>query len=106
MFTEFLEPILPIDVVFDVVGLMLFNVALVLEDEVTARPPAVEVCGLVAVERAAGYAAVLGRPETLEALVDQRHVLLVEVLVGQDVGRAGVDLAAAALRVEAERVKG
>lgn len=56
--------------------------------------PAVEVGGLLAVELALHGAAVLGGPEPLEAVVDQLRVLLVEVLVRHDVGRAGVHLVA------------
>lgn len=57
-----------------------------------------EVGGLLPVELAAHRAAVLGGAEPLEAVVDQLRVLLVEVLVGHDVGGAGVHLAAAHLR--------
>lgn len=59
-----------------------------------APSPAVEVGGLLAVELALHGAAVLRGPEPLEAVVDQLRVLLVEVLVRHDVGRAGVHLVA------------
>lgn len=59
--------------------------------------------GLLAVELAAHRAAVLGGAEPLEAVVDQLRVLLVEVLVGHDVGGAGVHLAAAHLQQSGER---
>lgn len=57
-----------------------------------------EVGCLLAVELALHRAAVLGGAETLEAVVDQLGILLVEVLVRHDVGGAGVHLVAAHLQ--------
>ena len=72
MFTVLLESVLAVDVILHVVGLVLLNVALILEDKLTARPAAVEVGGLVAVEAAVRHAAVLRGPEPLEAFANQR----------------------------------
>lgn len=62
-----------------------------------------EVRCLLPVELAANRAAVLSGTKPLEAIVDELGVLLVEVLMGHDVGGAGVHLAAAHLQMESER---
>lgn len=53
-----------------------------------------EVCRLLSVKLTADRAAVLSGAESLEAVVDQLGILFVEVLVGHDIGGAGVHFAA------------
>ena len=48
MLGKLLESIFSVDVVLDVVGLVLLNVAFILEDKLAARSSAVEVGGLLA----------------------------------------------------------
>lgn len=59
--------------------------------------PAVEVRGLLSVELAVGSTTVLGGSETLEAIIDELSVLLVEVLMGHHVRGARVHLVTAHL---------
>ena len=81
MFGKLLESIFSVDVVLDMVGLVLLNVALILEDKLAARSSAVEVGGLLALEGAVRGAAVFGSPESLESVAQQGGVLLVEVFM-------------------------
>lgn len=52
-----------------------------------------EVGGLLPIELTAHSAAVLGGSEPLEAVVNELRVLLVEVLMGHDIGGTGVHFA-------------
>lgn len=63
-----------------------------------SHSPAVEVRGLLPIELAVGRAAVLGGSETLETIVDELGVLLMEVLVGHHVRRARIHLVTAHLQ--------
>ena len=97
MFGELPKAILPVDIILHVKRLVLLDVALVLEDEVASWTSAMEVGGLLPVEAAHGQPAVLGGAEPLEAVAEEREVLLVEVLVGEDIGSASVHLVAPVL---------
>lgn len=68
------------------------HIAFVFEGKPTPLSPAVEMCSPLSEERAVGGPALLGRPEPLEALLDNGGVFSVVVGVHLHIGRGYVDL--------------
>lgn len=68
------------------------HIAFVFEGKPTSLSPAVEMCSPLSEERAVGGPALLGRPESLEALLDDSRVFSVVVGVHLHIGRGYVHL--------------